>query len=224
MQRSEFWKIYFWVIHASRIVLAAGSWLIQDNLFSVAALIQWLINAEAQRPSPSHLDSEQLWRPILASALPMTESVNPSHWSLTFPSVHSYFFPLLSSGIDPKKLPRMFILQTKFHLSISEFLPGTQPAGHSLISFLFQLSSWVPYFLMLSWHLLPPPLFPRTNLTVHYSAQSFPEPVTLASFFSSYHQKAPSSYLLNLTSLGSILWILTLVSWDRVRVILSGMD
>lgn len=125
MRWSKFWKMYFWEIHASRIALAVGSWLIQDHLFPGAALIQWLINTEVQRPSPFSLtqnnSEDPFWLPSFPWNFPRCLSCKPNSISVS---------------------------QSSFQ--------GTQTAGHSLTSFLFQLSSWVLYFLMPSWHLLPP--------------------------------------------------------------------
>lgn len=103
---------------------------------------------------PSQLDSGQLWRPALTSALPLDWlSLSLAPHRSTSPSVHVCFFTSLSSGVDTQDTPQSTSCPSNY---ISEStLQGTQLAEHSLAPFLLHLCFWVPYFLTCWWNLLP---------------------------------------------------------------------
>ena len=140
---------------------------------------------------PSQLDSGQLWRSALTSALPLDWlSLSLAPHRSTSPSVHVCFFTSLSSTSCPSN----YILEST--------LLGTQLAEHSLAPFLIHLCFWIPYFLTCWWNLFPN--FPTINLTMCSSVPGFPEPASSAVLCWSQHQETPSSHSLNPTSWGSV--------------------
>lgn len=128
---------------------------------------------------PSQLDSEQLWRPVLSSELLLNWwSLLAPHCSWTFPLcplllLSPTFFRHWSHKHSPVN-----ILQTKFHLRVSEFLPVNPTCKtllHLILVSVIPLGSLFPDALMSL-----PPVFPRTNLTTCFLLSGFPRPATLA--------------------------------------------
>lgn len=146
MQRSEAQKMYFWVIHVCLNFRELTHPRPPPSRDSSHPMTNWY---RSRRASPSPFDSGHLWRPILACELP----VDCLSTLLSLSTLASPHTPFLRHWFQVLTLPSKYSVHQN---SISECAyQRTQPAAFSLISFWFQLGSWVLYFLASLLHLLP---------------------------------------------------------------------